>query len=339
VATIPPVSLALNADIYLVPPGGTKQVTIEVTSARANSHGRLSIEAPTGWSINTGPQDFRLPNVGDKAAFTFTITAPAGGGSGRLSAVTEVDGHRYSNQRIVLNYAHLPPQLLQPPARARLASFPLATKGLTIGYLPGAGDSVAECIEQMGYVVQRLTGADLSPEKLKGLDAVVIGVRAFNERSDLKDAFPGLLAWVEQGGTVIAQYNRPNGLKAPVLGPYSLSIEGPAPALRVTDETAPVTVLVPDHAAVNAPNKLGPADFEGWVQERGAYFASKWDEEHYTSLLAMNDPGEAPLKGGLLVARHGKGYYVYTGVGFFRQLPAGVPGAYRLFANLISLGK
>ena len=336
---IPPVSLALNSDIYLVAPGATKQVTIEVTAARANSHGRLSIEVPAGWTINTGPQDFRLPNVGDKAAFTFTVTAPAGGGSGRLSAVTEVDGRRYNSQRIELNYAHLPLQLLQPPARARLASFPLATKGLTIGYLPGAGDSVAECIEQMGYIVHRLAGVDLTPEKLKGLDAVVIGVRAFNERSDLKDAFPGLLAWVEQGGTVIAQYNRPNGLQATVLGPYPLSIEGPAPALRVTDETAPVTLLAPDHAAVNAPNKLGPADFEGWVQERGAYFASKWDEEHYTSLLAMNDPGEAPLKGGLLIARHGKGHYVYTGVGFFRQLPAGVPGAYRLFANLLSLGK
>jgi len=336
---IPPVSLTLNSDIYLVAPGATKQVTVAVTAARAHSHGRLEIEAPAGWSISTGPQDFRLPNVGDKAAFTFTVTAPASGGSGRLSAVAEVDGRRYSTQRIELNYAHLPPQLLQPPARARLASFPLGTKGATIGYLPGAGDSVAECIEQMGYVVHRLTGGDLTPEKLKGLDAVVIGVRAFNERTDLKDAFPGLLAWVEQGGTVIAQYNRPNGLQATVLGPYPLSIEGPAPALRVTDETAPVTLLTPDHSAVNSPNKIDLADFDGWVQERGAYFASKWDEEHYTSLFAMNDPGEAPLKGGLLIARHGKGHYVYTGVGFFRQLPAGVPGAYRLFANLLALGK
>ena len=339
IVVIPPVSLALNSDIYLIPPGATKQVTIEVTAARANSHGRLSIEAPAGWSINTGSQDFRLPNVGDKAAFTFTVTAPAGGGSGRLSAVAEVDGRRYTTRRIELNYAHLPLQLLQPSARARLASFPLATKGLAIGYLPGAGDSVAECIEQMGYIVQRLAGVDLTPEKLKGLDTVVIGVRAFNERSDLKDAFPGLLAWVEQGGTVIAQYNRPIGLKTTQLGPYPLSIEGQAPPLRVTDETAPVTLLVPDHAAVNSPNKLGPADFAGWVQERGAYFASKWDEEHYLSLFAMNDPGEAPLKGGLLIARHGKGHYVYTGLGFFRQLPAGVPGAYRLFANLVSLGK
>ncbi|SDS10109.1 PIG-L family deacetylase [Opitutus sp. GAS368] len=339
VKVIPPVSLALNSEIFLVPPGTTKPVTVEVTAARANSRGTLRLELPAGWSAAPGPQDFRLPNVGDKASFTFTVTSPSAGSAGRLTAVAKVDGHDFSNQRYEVRYDHIPVQLLQPPARARLASFDLATRGLTIGYLPGAGDYVAECLEQMGYVVHRLTGADLTPEKLHGFDAVVIGVRAFNERTDLKDAFPGLLAWVEAGGTVIAQYNRPNGLKAEQLGPYPLSIEGPAPALRVTDETAPVTLLAPDHAAVNTPNKINPADFDGWVQERGAYFPSKWDEEHYVALLGMSDPGEAQLKSSILVAKYGSGHYVYTGIGFFRQLPAGVPGAYRLFANLLSLGK
>jgi LmbE family N-acetylglucosaminyl deacetylase len=336
---IPPVSFALNSDIYLVPPGATKSVTVEVTAARAGSGGVLRLELPPGWSAAPGPQDFHLPNVGDKSTFTFTLTSPFAGGAGRLAAIARIDGQDYSNQRLELRYDHLPMQLLQPPARARLASFTLATKGLTIGYLPGAGDSVAECIAQMGYVVRLLTGSDLTPVKLQGLDAVVIGVRAFNERTDLKDAFPGLLAWVDQGGTVIAQYNRPNGLLATTLGPYALSIDGPAPALRVTDETAPVTLLSPDHAALNTPNKINPADFDGWVQERGAYFPSKWDEERYTALLGMSDPGEAPLRSSVLVAKHGKGHYVYTGIGFFRQLPAGVPGAYRLFANLLALGK
>ncbi len=336
---IPPVTLALNSDLYLIAPGATKTVTIEVTAARTNSRGQLRIDLPSGWKISPGTQDFSLPAVGDKASFTFNVTAPAQASAGRLTAVANVGGQDYSNRREELRYAHLPVQLLQPPARARLASFPLATKGLTIGYLPGAGDSVAECIEQMGYVVRRLTGADLTPEKLAGLDAVVIGVRTFNERTDLKAAFPGLLAWVEQGGSVIAQYNRPNGLQADVLGPYALSIAGPAPQLRVTDETAPITLLAPDHAAVNTPNKIAPADFDGWVQERGAYFPSKWDEERYTALFAMSDPGEAPLRSSLLIAKHGQGHYVYTGVAFFRQLPAGVPGAYRLFANLLALGK
>jgi hypothetical protein len=192
----------------------------------------------------------------------------------------------------------------------------------------------------MGYVVRPLTGADLTPEKLKGLDAVVIGVRAFNDRTDLKEAVPGLFAWVEQGGTVIAQYNRTDrALKTPDLGPYPITLQEPASRQRVTDENAPVTILTPDNAAVNTPNKIMPTDFDGWVQERGTYFPTKWDEEHYIAPLAMSDAGEAPLRGSILIAKHGKGHYVYTGITFFRQLPAGVPGAYRLFANLLSLGK
>lgn len=335
---IPPASLALNSDVYVVAPGATKTITVEVTAARADTRGKLRLEVPAGWKASAA-QDFRLAAAGEKTALSFTLTSPAAGGSGRVNAIASVNGRDYSHQRYEVRYDHLPVQLLQAPARARLASFELGTKGRTIGYLPGAGDSVAECIEQMGYVVHRLTGADLTPEKLKGLDAVVIGVRAFNERTDLKDAFPGLLAWVETGGTVIAQYNRPNGLLAEKLGPYDLSIAGQAAALRVTDETAPVTLLAPDHAALNTPNKIALADFDGWVQERGTYFPSKWDEEHYIALLGMSDPGEAPLRGSLLVAKHGQGHYVYAGVTFFRQLPAGVPGAYRLFANLVSLGK
>jgi len=339
VTVIPPVSLALNSETYVFEPGATKPVIVEVTAARAHTDGRLHLEVPAGWSVNPGPQDFHLQQADEKASFAFTVTAPATGGNGRVAAMAEVDGRTWSSRRIVLDYSHLPVQVLQPPARARLASFPLATKGVTVGYVPGAGDSVAESIEQMGYTVRRLSGADLTPEKLAGLDAVVIGVRAFNERDDLAANLPALFAWVEAGGTLIEQYNRPNNLKAKTLGPYELSIEGSAPALRVTDETAPVTFLAPDHPVLNTPNKITAADFSGWVQERGAYFPSKWDEAHYVSILGMSDPGEAPLKSSLLVAQHGKGWFVYTGLAFFRQLPAGVPGAERLFANLVSLGK
>jgi hypothetical protein len=194
-------------------------------------------------------------------------------------------------------------------------------------------------LTELGYTVTTLAGTDLTPEKLRGLDAVVIGVRAFNERTDFAPNLTNLFAYVENGGTVIAQYNRPNGLKAQPLGPYALSIQGPAPQQRVADEQAPVTILAPEHAALTTPNRIGPADFEGWFQERGAYFPISWDKEHYEPLLAMSDPGEEPLRSGILIAKYGKGYYVYTGVAFFRQLPAGVPGAYRLFANLVSLGK
>lgn len=340
VAVIPPISLRFSHQIELIQPGVTKQVSVVLTAARPAIGGTLSFSAPDEWKIMPREFLFEFKREGETQTFTFTASAPTAPNSGWLvGTILDQNRQQYGYDRVVLNYAHLPVQILQPRAETRLASFPLATKGLNIGYLPGAGDAVAECLAQMGYSVRLLTGADLTPEKLAGLDAVVIGVRAFNERTDLKDAFPGLLAWVEAGGTVVAQYNRPNGLLAPVLGPYPLSIEGPAPRLRVTDETAPVTFLAPDHPVLNTPNRITAADFEGWVQERGAYFPGKWDEARYTAVLAMNDPGEAPLTSSILIAKHGQGHYVYTGLAFFRQLPAGVPGAYRLFANLVSLGK
>lgn len=343
-AVIPPVTLALDAPTYVLAPGTTKTVTVEVTAARGETLGTVHLDAPAGWQIAPTSADFSLFSPGEKARATFRITAPAlsndpAAAPPYLHATAEIEGQRYSHQRYEIRYDHLPLQLLQPPARARLASFPLVTVGTQVGYLPGAGDSVAESLAQMGYSVRLLTAADLTPEKLSGLDAVVIGVRAFNERADLKAALPGLFAWVETGGTVIAQYNRPNDLAAEPLGPYALSIQGSAPDLRVTDERSPVAFLAADHPALNRPNKITPADFDGWVQERGAYFPSSWDKSHYTELLAMNDPGEKPLTSSVLIAKHGRGFYVYTGLGFFRQLPAGVPGAYRLLANLIALGK
>ncbi len=338
VDVIPPVSLRLKAGVSVFTPGATKPVVVEVLAARAGASGTLELEVPAGWKVSPAKQPFRTGAVGERATFSFTVTAPAQTTAGHVTAWAEVGGARCFTQRIAIDYPHLPLMLLQPPARARLLALDVATRGKEVGYLPGAGDNTVEALEQLGYRVRVLSGADLVSEKLHELDAVVIGVRAFNERKDLASNLPGLWAYVEQGGTVVAQYNRPSG-SLPDLGPYPLSIAGSAPQWRVTDENAPVTLLLGDHPALANPNAIRPADFEGWVQERGAYFPSKWDEARYTSLLAMNDPGAKPLTSGVLVARHGKGYYVYTGLAFFRQLPAGVPGAYRLFANLVSLGK
>jgi LmbE family N-acetylglucosaminyl deacetylase len=338
-AVIPPVSLGFAHDVELFAPGKTKAVTIEVTAARAGAHGRVRLSALEGWQVSPAQREFSLAQAGDKIPLSFTITAPATAARTELAASAEVGGVTYNTERLVLDYDHLPLQLLQRPAHTHLVALDAQIRGQRVGYLPGAGDSTAESLAQLGYEVVQLAGADLTPEKLAGLDAVVIGVRAFNDRDDLAANLPGLYAWVEAGGTVVAQYNRPNGLKATTLGPYELSIEGPAPRLRVTDETAPVTFLAPDHPVLNTPNKITGRDFEGWVQERGAYFPSKWDEALYTSVLAMNDPGEPPLRSSLLVAQHGRGWFVYTGLSFFRQLPAGHPGAHRLFANLLSLGK
>ena len=151
---------------------------------------------------------------------------------------------------------------------------------------------------------------------------------------DLAEHLPALFAYVESGGNLIVQYNNPNGLRDTQLAPYGLQLSGE----RVTDETATMTFLVPDHPVLHVPNQITTSDFDGWVQERGLYFPNKWDE-HLVPIFACNDPGEAPLKGGLLIASYGKGHVVYTALAWFRQLPAGVPGAYRLFANLVSLGK
>ena len=338
-AVIPPVSLGFPYDVELFAPGAAKPTVVEVTAARENTSGALRLSGPEGWKISPATHAFKLAKAGDKARFTFTVTPPAKPSNGALSASAEIGDARYGTRRVEFNYPHIPVQLLQPPARLKVASFDFAIRGKNVGYLPGAGDSVAENLEQLGYTVKTLAGADLTPEKLRGLDAVVIGVRAFNERKDLEKNLPGLFAWVEAGGTVVAQYNRPNNNLRMPLAPFALSIAGNAPALRVTDETALVTLLAPDHPALNTPNKIGPADFDGWVQERGAYFPSSWDEEHFTPLLAMSDPGETQPDSSVLVAKSGQGYYVYTGLAFFRQLPAGNPGAYRLFANLVSLGK
>lgn len=335
---VAPASLAWAHPLQIVTPGGKHSITLDLVAARPNVTGKLELEAPAGWTISPTSRDFTLGAVGTRSSFTFELTAPAQPSSAKITARAAIGPRRYHRDRIELRYDHLPVQLLQTDSVLHATAFPVTVRARKIGYLPGAGDATAESLALLGHEVTTLTGADLTPEKLAKFDAVVIGVRAFNERSDLTAALPGLFRWVESGGTVVAQYNRPGGLTATDLGPYTLSIDGPAPALRVTDETAAVTFLQPDHPALNTPNKITSADFDGWVQERGAYFASKWDDK-YVPILAMNDPRESPLQGSLLVARHGKGWYVYTSLAFFRQLPAGVPGAHRLFENLVSLGK
>ncbi len=338
-SVIPPVSIGFVHELELFAPGETKRVEVVVTAARVGAHGQLDLTGREGWTVQPATKPFALTRRGEQIKLSYQVTAPARPDSIQLDATAEVGGARFGTQRFVLNYPHLPVQLLQPPAQIHAVSLRAGIRGTRVGYLPGAGDNTADSIAQLGYTVVPMTGDGLTPEKLAGLDAVVLGVRAFNDRDDLAASLPALFSWVESGGTLIAQYNRPNGLKTPRLGPYPLSIEGSAPALRVTDETAPVTILAPDHPALNFPNQITDDDFAGWVQERGAYFPSSWDENHYVSLLAMSDPGEEPLRSSLLVTRHGKGWYVYTGLSFFRQLPAGHPGAHRLFANLLSLGR
>ena len=338
-AVILPVSLAVGRDVQLFAPGSERTVEVEVRAQRADQSGTLRLATAAGWIVVPAEQPFHLTAVGDHARVAFTVRAPTQPGTAELTVEATVGERTYSTTRQEIRYEHIPFQLLQPPAHVKAVCLDLAFKGRQVGYLPGAGDNTAEALAAMGYNVITLSGADLTPARLREFDAVVVGVRAFNVRTDLAAGLSALFAYAENGGTVVEQYNTPNELKNPSLAPYALELSRNLPQQRVTNENAPVTLLAPDHPAFNVPNKLTPADFDGWVQERGLNFPVTWDREHFEALLACGDPGEAPLKSGLLVAHHGKGYFIYTGLSFFRQLPAGVPGAYRLFANLVSLGK
>jgi LmbE family N-acetylglucosaminyl deacetylase len=328
---IPPVSLKFPSAVQIFAPGKSKSVSVEVTASRPDVSGSVHLNTATGWSVTPATQSFHLLKSGDHASFDFMVLAPAQPATADLGAVAQMGGVNFDRQRVEIRYDHIPLILLQSAARLKAVDVDLATRGQKVGYLPGAGDDVAQSLEQMGYKVTILTTADLAPDKLQQYDAVVVGVRALDTRKDLAPKLLELFGYVESGGNVIMQYNRVDGLqKTPLTLHVSQS--------RITDETAPVTFLAPDHPALNTPNKITNADFDGWVQERGTYFPTQWDER-FTPIVSSSDSGEPQLKGGLLVAKYGKGYFVYTGLTFFRQLPAGVPGAYRIFANLVSLGK
>jgi len=332
---IPPLSLHCENEVAVFAPGSSRDVSVEIVAARADVKGELSLDAPPGWKITPATRPFHLASVGQREKFSFQVSSPAQAASADITARAKVGDATFNSQRIEISYPHIPAQLLQPPARTKVVTLDLATRGKKVAYIPGAGDSVSENLAQMGYEVTSLTGAEVTTNRLKDFDAVVIGIRAFNVRTDLVPKLPVLFDFVESGGNVIVQYNRPgNDLKTDRLAPYNLRVSSE----RVADEKAAITFLATNHPALNTPNKITSADFEGWVQERGLYFPNQWDE-HFTPILACNDAGEPPKSGALLIAQHGRGYFVYTGLAFFRQLPAGVPGAYRLFANLISLGK
>jgi LmbE family N-acetylglucosaminyl deacetylase len=334
IEVIAPVSLKWTDDLALFAPNATKAVTVEVAAARGDANGQLQLDVPSGWKVTPASQPFDLKAVGERTRLTFNVTAPNSASTVQLLPRAVMGERRYHRGRTEIRYDHIPILLLQRSAVLKMVSLDLAIRGRAIGYLSGAGDQVSEALARMGYSVTPLASADLDPKQLSRFDAIVVGVRAFNTRSDLDSVMPALFAYAEQGGTVIAQYNTANGLRSTRFAPYDLKLSGD----RVTNADAPVTFLAADHPALNSPNKIATTDFDGWVQERARYVPKSWDE-HFTPLIASGDRGETPLQGTLLVARHGRGYVVYTGLSFFRELPAGVPGAYRLFANLVSLGK
>ncbi len=238
---------------------------------------------------------------------------------------------------VSINYDHIPPIHYYYQDNAKILNLDLKTAGRKVGYIDGAGDKVAYALEQMGYEVSILKEKDLFTANLTQFDAIITGIRAYNVHDFLKTKYDVLMEYVKNGGNLIVQYNTNNNLsalKGEGISPYPFNIT----RNRVTDENAKVNFLLPDHPVLNYPNKITEKDFEGWIQERGIYFADQADAA-FQSPLSMADPNEQDQKGSLIIANYGKGKFVYTGLVFFRELPAGVPGAYRLMANIIALNK
>ena len=330
----PPVFANVTNYVLVFPTNESKTVTVHVTAATGPVKGELKLAAPQGWEISPASIPVDLKAADAEMVATFSIKPPNQDGEGTLRAIVSIDGRDYSLERVRISYPHIGVQTLMPPAQAKLVRADIRKKGDRIGYIPGAGDDIPESLRQIGYSVKILSEPEITAKNLAQFSAVVLGIRAYNTQDRISNWLPELFAYVNEGGVVIAQYNTLADLKTNQFGPYPLEISRD----RVTDENAPVRVLAPNDPLMNIPNKITPKDFDGWVQERGLYFPNKWDPA-WTPILSCNDPKEKPLDGGLLVAKSGKGFFIYTSYSWFRQLPAGVPGAYRLFANMLSLGK
>ena len=336
---VPAVSVAPVASVLLFPDGRPQPLRVRLKVQSSGAAGVLRLETQQGFTASPATQPFKLTAAGDETELTFSVRPPAGKtrpSGASLRAIADVGGKPLAGRIDFISHDHIPIQMVLSDARVRLAPVDLRREGKRIGYINGAGDEVAQSLERVGYEVVILDEVALASAPLKVFDAIVTGVRAFNTNDRLQYHHDRLMEYVRAGGTLVVQYNTSNRISqaGQLIGPLPFEIGRD----RVTDEQAPVTFQDPKHPVFNFPNRLGPADFEGWVQERGLYFAQSWDKA-YQAPLSLTDPGEQPSQGSLLIARHGRGAFIYTGLAFFRQLPAGVPGAYRLFANIVAHGK
>ena len=337
----PPVSLHVSETPLLFRTPAARPVAVEVRAVTGATEGAVRLEAPQGWSVEPAEHRFSLADAGQSATVTFQVTPPAAPAVGVLRASAQAGGRDWRDSVVRIEYEHIPPQVVLRPAETRLLRQEILISARRVGYVMGAGDFVPEALREMGCEVELLDERRLAQGDLSGYDAIVTGIRAFNTRADLRAAARRLREYMERGGTVVVQYNTLEGF-GPDASDALLRNVGPFPLRtgrsRVTVEEAPVRALLPDHPLLQRPNRISAKDFEGWIQERALYFPSEWDER-YEALLETADPGEPPQRGGLLYARVGQGSYIFTSYAWWRQLPAGVTGAWRIFANLVSGGK
>lgn len=336
---VPAVAVSLSSPVYVFKDTSPRQVVVVAkSSSDQKMKGTLSLTLPSGWTSDPAQQPFELGKRGEELLMSFTVTPSKNEMTGKVGAIATVDGKNYDHSIQTISYDHIPTQTLVPPAYSRLVRADIRKEGGVVAYIRGAGDEVPAALRNLGYEVWEMKNEEVTAANLARVDAVILGVRALNTNERIRYFMPELLKYTERGGTLIVQYNTNFEMEIDPdkFSPYPLTISRD----RVTEENSEVRILKPSHPALNYPNKITAADFDGWVQERGLYYPNKWDE-HFEALISSNDKGEEkqPKDGGLLIAQYGKGHYVYTGLSFFRELPEGVPGAYKLFANLTSLGK
>ncbi len=345
---VPALAINLDPETVIIPIGPTPmnhefRVSV-LNNLRSGAQGLLRLDSPSGWRVEPKALPFSLSRKGDAYTAKFALQIPSAvkPGTYEIEAVAVMGGQEFRRGYQVVSYTENWTRRLYRDARIRIKRFEMEmAPNLTVGYVPGAGDDIPNALEQLGVKVQILTAADLSFGDLGRFSVIITGIRAYNVNEDLRANNQRLLGFVEKGGVLIVQYVRPvsqrsfgNTGSAFPFGPYPMSVSS---SDRITVEDSPVRLLDPMNPIFNQPNKITEADFQEWIQERGLYFMNAWDPR-YKSLLSGSDPGEESKDGGMLYARYGKGHYIYTGYSWFRQLPAGIPGAFRIFANMLSIG-
>lgn len=331
---LPPASVNIQEKVFVFTDNKPKTITLVIKANTGNISGKLNLIATDGWMVSIGNPEFKLNNKGDEAVIEATVSASKNTTNGYLTAALTINNKTYNHSIKRIEYDHIPYQFILSEAKAGLMFVDLKKSGNTIGYIPGAGDDIPTCLKQIGYNVTILSDELLTNDNLSKYSAIVTGVRAYNTSERLQVHYNKLMDYVKNGGNLIVQYNTNNRI-GPVkakIGPYPFTISRD----RVTDEKAEVKFVNDKHIVLNTPNKITSKDFENWIQERGIYFATEMDKQ-YESILKMNDANEKSSDGSLIIGKYGKGNFVYTGLAFFRELPAGIPGAYRLFVNMLSL--
>ena len=328
---VPVVTSTMQDKVLLFPNAKPKYVGVTLKSGKDAVKGDLKLDLPKEWKVSPASIAFRLDKKGMEQTVYFEVTPPAQMSEVVAKSIATIDGRSYDKEQIIINYDHIAKQQILKTAEVKCIRIDLKTNQEKIAYIMGAGDEVPQSLSQMGYQVTIVKPEEITPEKLDSFDVVITGVRAYNTVKTLAYKQNILFDFVKNGKTMIVQYNTTGSLVTPNIAPYPLKVSND----RVTDENAEVRFLAPDHPALNYPNVITQNDFKGWTQEQGLYYPKDFDK-NFIPILSSNDKGESPKDGALLIAPYGKGNYIYTGLSFFRELPEGVSGAYKLLSNLIS---